>query len=68
VAVSELGRQLAGGVGRAPEADADASPGAGKGGGDRAPDPRAGAGDDRAQTGERRLSGLRNRRLEAGRR
>ena len=52
--------QRPGGLLRAPEPDADASPGTGERDGDCPPDPGACSGDDGAQTGERRLSGLRS--------
>ena len=67
-APSELHGQRLRGVRRAEEADADARAGGRKGGGDRFPDPGAGSGDDGAQTGERRLSGLRDQWLVVGRR
>lgn len=64
----ELGAQGTGGIGRMPEPDADASAGLGQRDRDRPPDPRSCSGDDGAQTGERRLSGLRVQWLVAGRR
>jgi hypothetical protein len=66
LALAELGGQRSRLVGGAPEADPDAGAGAGEGDRDRPSDPGAGSGDDRAQTGERRLSGLRGQWLAAG--
>jgi hypothetical protein len=66
------GAQLTGerlsGVGRAAEADTDARAGEGERNRDRFPDPGTGSGDDGAQTGERRPSGLRDQWPVAGRR
>jgi hypothetical protein len=66
--VAKLVCEFTGGVGRAAEADPDAGTGGGEGDGDCPADSGAGSGDDRAQTGERQLSGLRDPRLVAGRR
>jgi hypothetical protein len=66
--IAQLTGQRSRGVGRMTKADPDARAGGGERDGDRSPDPGAGSGDDGAQTGERRLSGLRDQWLVAGRR
>jgi hypothetical protein len=65
---SELGPEGVGGVRGAPEADADVGASRGERGGDRPSDPGSPSGDDRAQTDEPKLSGLRVQWLVAGRR